>query len=111
MKKKWAVLAAAGWLVTANAADPDTQVEASALCEQGLAEYEIGHYVQAVAYFRSAAELGDARAIEVLALMYRLGERLYGGQVRVDKFEAARWAAVAAVRRQAAVTKVVSAND
>jgi len=47
-----------------------------------------------------AAELGDARSAEVLALMYRFGPRLYPGSVPDDAAEAAEWwAAVAADAR------------
>ena len=108
----WPVLAVIGWMITAQAAVPDAGVgaKAGALSEQGLAEYEIGHYAQAVQYFRSAAALGDARSPELLALMYRLGERLYGDQVRADAIEAARWAEMAADRRRAADTIAVSAK-
>ncbi len=116
-RELWPALAAASWLITANAALPDNGVEAKvsatadAVCQQGLAEYEIGHYAQAVQYFRSAAELGDARSPELLALMYRLGERLYGDQVRADALEAALWAGVAADRRRAANTAAISAKQ
>ena len=47
-----------------------------------------------------AAELGDARSAEVLALMYRFGPRLYPGSVPDDAAEAAEWAAVAADARR-----------
>jgi len=72
--------------------------EPGAAFAQGIAEYDAGHYAQAVQHFRQAADTGDARAPQILALMYRFGDRLYGSQVREDATEAARWAKVAAER-------------
>ena len=49
-----------------------------------------------------AAELGDARSAEVLALMYRFGPRLYPGSVPDDAAEAAEWVGRGGSRRTAA---------
>jgi TPR repeat protein len=72
--------------------------------QRALLEYECGHYAQSIQNFRVAAELGEARSPAVLALMYRMGQRLYGDQVQADEPEAARWAAVAANRYRTALT-------
>lgn len=77
------------------AADP------SAWRDEGLAQYEMGHYTAAAAAFRRAADDGDPRSAEILALMYRYGPRLYGDAFPADASEAARWAAVATQRRTA----------
>lgn len=79
---------------------------AAAARESGLEEYAKGHYATAAAHFRRAAEAGDVRSAEILALMYRVGPRLYGESVPVDAAESARWAMLAASRR---VTPAVSA--
>jgi TPR repeat protein len=81
------------WAACATAEEP------GGAFAHGIAEYETGHYAQAVRYFRQAADAGDARAPEILALMYRFGHRLYGDQLQEDATEAARWAKVAAERR------------
>lgn len=60
--------------------------------EDGINEYEKGHYPEAVGFLRHAAELGDIRAAEVLALMYRFGEQLFGKTVRSDPVEADHFA-------------------
>ena len=80
--------------------------DAEAARAQGLLEYEIGHYTQAVDHFRSAAEAGDARSAEILCLMYRLGATLYGNQIPASPPDVARWAALAADRRLATATTV-----
>jgi TPR repeat protein len=105
MKRLLTLIICAAWLHTANASAADSD----AILALGLAEYEIGHYAAAAHQFRRAAEMGDARAPEILALMYRYGEQLYGGQIRDDAAEAARWAAVAAERRSRPTTKSVAA--
>ena len=74
---------------------------------QGLTEYEIGHYAAASRHFRDAAANGNARAAEILALMYRFGDRLYGSQFGADAVESARWTAIAAERR---FTTIVNAT-
>ena len=106
MVRNWVLLLCATWIHNANAGDLD----AEALRQQGLAEYEIGHYAVASDHFRHAAELGDARSAEILTLMYRYGERLYGNQIRADLAEARRWAAMAAERhfRPIATTKTTA---
>ena len=76
------------------------RTEGSVQLGRGLEEYDLGHYAQAVLNLRRAAGLGDARATELLALMFRYGERLYGVQVPADRAEAARWEAIASGRRK-----------
>ncbi len=101
MRSLLALLIGLLWMPVAQAADaPWARWRA-----EGLAAYERGHDAEAAAYFRRAAELGDARSAEILALMYRFGRRLYPGGVPSDAAEAAKWAAVAADsrRREAAV--------
>jgi len=87
------------WLVSAYAADRGADV----LREDGLLEYERGHYAAALTYFRGAAVSGDPRSAEILALMYRFGPRLYGDGVPADAAESARWAAAATQGRRSAV--------
>ena len=86
-------------LAHAHAADAPQ----AGLREEGLAAYERGHDAEAVAYFRRAAEAGDARSAEILALMYRFGPSLFARGVAADTAESAKWAAVAedARRREA----------
>lgn len=81
--------------MVAHAGDP----RADALRERGLVEYAKGHYAAAIVHFRDAAELGDQRSAEILALMYRVGPRLYGDGVASDAAESDRWAAVATSSR------------
>jgi len=76
----------------------------------GLAAYERGHDAQAIAYFRRAAEAGDARSAEILALMYRFGPRLFHAGVPADPAEAAKWAAVAAEARRREVAARTAAR-
>lgn len=63
--------------------------------ERALDEYEKGHYANAVRLFEEAAESGDARAAEVLAIMYRFGRQLFGDSIRSDRAEAAHFAELA----------------
>ena len=93
MKRLVPLAVGAMWLLNAHAGEPD------AARELGITEYEAGHYAVAVQHLRRAAELGDPRAPEILALMYRYGERLYGEQIRADPAEAAHWTALAVDRR------------
>jgi TPR repeat protein len=92
------------WILAAHASGPDA--EASRL--QGIVEYEIGHYALAAEHFRRAAKLGDLRSAEILALMYRHGQRLYGDQFSVDAREAARWTELAVERRFAPEIKAAA---
>jgi TPR repeat protein len=63
--------------------------------------YDRHHYAEAMVHLRTAAAQGHPLAAEMLALMNRFGERLYGTQVHADAAEAARFAALAAsLRRQ-----------
>lgn len=74
-----------------------------------LDAYERGHYSEAAACFRRAAEAGDARSAEILSLMYRFGPRLYPESVSVDMVEAGKWAAVAVdARRREAATGIAT---
>lgn len=98
-------VACALWLQSASAGN----TESDAFLALGLAEYEIGHYAAAAQQFRRAAAMGDARAPEMLALMYRFGERLYGSQIRADAAAAAHWADVAADRRSRSIDKGMTA--
>jgi TPR repeat protein len=76
---------------------------------EGLDAYERGHYTEAAACFRRAAEAGDARSAEILALMYRFGPWLFPEGVPVDGAEAGKWAAVAAdARRREAVAGIAT---
>ena len=92
-------------LARSAAADP------AAWHEQGLTEYERGHYASAAAAFHRAADEGDARSAEMLALMYRYGSRLYGDAFAGDAAEARRWAAVAAERRQTRLVAKAAGRD
>ncbi len=101
----WLILGA-GWLTIANAGDRDLAL----LREQGLLEYDNGHYAAAVILFQGAAEAGDTRSAEIIALMYRFGPKLYGKQVAVDAAKSAHWVAIAADRRRVDVANPVSAS-
>jgi TPR repeat protein len=95
-----------GWIVAAACASIGLSVDActaqangtdaAAARAQGLLEYEIGHYTEAVGHFRTAAEAGDVRSAEILCLMYRLGSTVYGERIEASRSQAARWAALAA---------------
>lgn len=106
MKRLLTLVVCATWFHAAIAGNADS----AAILELGLAEYEIGHYAAAAHQFRRAAELGDARAPAMLALMYRYGERLYGSQIRADGVEAAYWADRATERYSRSITKGVAAT-
>jgi hypothetical protein len=67
--------------------------------QQAIEDYEAGHYANAVANFRLAAKLGDAQSAEILALMYRLGDRQYGSQVVAMPGQVTYWVAKAAEAR------------
>lgn len=54
-------------------------VWAATIFEEAMQDYERGKYVGAHMKFRTAAEMGDARAQEVLGLMYAFGPQLYPG--------------------------------
>jgi len=102
-------LAACLWLLAlplAHAADaPETLLR-----EEGLAAYERGHDLEAAGYFRRAAEAGDARSAEILALMYRFGPSLFAQGVAADAAEAAKWAAIAADARRRETPAPVAAR-
>ena len=104
MKRLLTLVICATWLHTAIAGNADSD----AIMELGLSEDEIGHYAAAAHQFRRAAEMGDARAPEILALMYRYGEQLYGSQIHADATEAAHWAAMAAERHSRPIAKGVA---
>jgi len=80
------------------------------LYEEGLVAYERGHDAEAAAYFRRAAEGGDVRSAEMLALMYRFGPRLFGPGVAADAAESARWAGIAAEGRRRDVAAALTAR-
>lgn len=106
MRRLCGLILGAGWLAIAHAGDRDL----SLLREEGLLEYENGHYATAVILFQRAAEGGDAGSAQIIALMYRFGPRLYGDQVAVDAAKSAHWAAMAADRRRVDAAKPVSAS-
>jgi TPR repeat protein len=70
--------------------------------QRGIKEYEEGHYDAAITLLKTAAQQGDARAAEVLALMYRFGRQLFGGTVHADSSQAAHFADLAARLRRTA---------
>lgn len=94
MRRLCGLILAAGWLTIGHAGDRDMAL----LHEQGLLEYDQGHYAAAVILFQGAADAGDARSAEILALMYRFAPQLYGDQVAADAAKSAHWAAMAADR-------------
>lgn len=104
MRRLCMLIIAAGWLTLAHASD----LAVEGLREQGLLEYDSGHYVAAVIHFQHAAEAGDARSAEILALMYRFGAQLYGDQVTADAAKSAHFAAMASDRRPIAVSNLAS---
>lgn len=106
MRRLCGLALAAGWLTVAHAADPAVEN----LRAQGLLEYDNGHYAAAVIHFQSAAEAGDARSAEILAMMYRLGAQLYGDQVTADAAKSAHFAAMASDRGLIAATNPSSAR-
>jgi hypothetical protein len=104
MRRLCVLVIAAGWLTLAHASDPAVEN----LREQGLLEYDCGHYVAAVIHFQHAAEAGDARSAEILALMYRFGAQLYGDQLPADAAKSAHFAAMVSDRRLITVTNPAS---
>ena len=70
--------------------------DAQAARVQGLLEYEVGHYAEAIRHFQAAAEAADVRSAEILCLMYRLGSTVYGEHITASRSQAVRWAALAA---------------
>lgn len=92
---------------TAHAAPAETPVSgetaangAAAEWARGIDAYEVGHYTEAIAELRRAAEHGHPVAAEMLALMYRFGEHLYGSEVHADTGAAAYFTALAAGLRR-----------
>ena len=73
------------------------------LRNQGLEDYERGHYDAAVRLFRRAAQQGDIRSAEMIVLMHRHNAQLYGGRVAVSEFEMKTWADVVARAAEAAL--------
>jgi TPR repeat protein len=104
MRARIALLIGLLWMPVAQSADAPWAPWRA----EGLAAYERGHDAEAAAHFRRAAELGDARSAEMLALMYRFGPRLYPGGVPDDAAEAAKWAAVAADARRREATAAIT---
>ncbi|MFO1302943.1 MAG: hypothetical protein U1F54_04380 [Burkholderiales bacterium] len=102
MRPRLALMLGLLWIPLAQA----VELPGATLRAEGLAAYERGHDAEALAYFRRAAEAGDARSAEILALMYRLGPQLFHAGVSADAAEAAKWSAIAAEarRREAAAT-------
>lgn len=66
------------------------ETHAATIFEEAMQDYESGEYVKAHVKFRIAAEKGDARAQEILGLMYALGPQLYPG-VAQNLCAAATW--------------------
>ena len=64
-----------------------------------IAAYEAGHYAQAAELFRVAAEQGDARSAEALALMHRFGSKMYGAGFATSPKLASYWATKASEGR------------
>jgi hypothetical protein len=104
MRRLCVLIIAAGWLTLAHASEGAVEN----LREQALLEYDSGHYVAAMIHFQHAAEAGDARSVEILALMYRFGAQLYGDQVTADAAKSAQFAAMVSDRRLIAVTNPAS---
>jgi TPR repeat protein len=59
--------------------------------QEALAEYETGHYRDAVSWLSIAGENGDVRAQQLLGMMYLYGEELYGSAVPRDLGLARSW--------------------
>lgn len=59
--------------------------------DEGIALYEDGRYVDAIAALSIAAEDGDVRAQRLLGMMYLQGEKLYGSAVPRDYGMALSW--------------------
>lgn len=72
---------------------------------RGIEAYDDGRYREAMPELVRAAQLGEARAADMLALMYHFGERLYGAQVPSDPARAARFAELAVELRRKAQTR------
>lgn len=104
MRARTSLILLTAWVSLVGAAESPEQWRAD-----GLAAYERGHDAEAMSYFRRAAEAGDARSAEILALMHRLGPALYAG-VPVDAGEAGKWAAIAAEARRAAPQAPIAAR-
>ncbi len=106
MHRFFGLILAAGWVTVAQASD----AALDSLRERGLLEYDNGHYAAAVAHFQIAAEAGDSRSAEILALMYRFGAQLYGDQVPADATKSAHFLAKAPDRRLVDTTNPASAR-
>ena len=106
MLRAFGLILAAGLLPVAYANDGAVE----SLREQGLLEYDKGHYAAAVAHFQNAADAGDARSAEILSLMYRFGAQLYGDQVTADANKSAHYLATALDRRRVAAMNPASAG-
>jgi TPR repeat protein len=61
-----------------------------------MAAYRIGDYKRAAALFQVAAEQGDFRSAETLALMHRYGPSVFGAGFVADAKMARYWATKAA---------------
>jgi TPR repeat protein len=64
--------------------------------EQAQRQYARGRYGEAFGNFFWAAMREDARAQEIVGLMYLLGQKVYGQAVRADGAQARFWLAEAA---------------
>lgn len=74
--------------------------------DDAMAAYDRGDYSTAVEQLRSAAELGDKQAAQLVGFIYAIGEPTYPG-VQANANEAARWLAVAASESRPAARFVV----
>ncbi len=88
MKRTFAALAAAV-LLTPLAAP--AQQDARNAFDEAVAQYEIGHYREAVSWLSIAGENGDVRAQQMLGLMHLYGDALYGAEVPRDLGLARAW--------------------
>ena len=73
-----------------------------------IAAYESGHYAQAAELFRVAAEQGDVRSAEALALMHRFGSKMYGAGFATSPKLASYWASKATEGRMRTKVLVVA---
>jgi TPR repeat protein len=92
--------------------EPAAAVESDAVRanrRDAMAAYRIGDFKRAAALFQVAAEQGDQRSAETLALMHRYGPSVFGAGFVADAKMARYWATKAAEAK--ARTRIALTSD
>lgn len=92
--------------------DPTAVVESDAVLtirRDAMSAYRIGDFKRAATLFQTAAEQGDQRSAETLALMHRYGPTVFGAGFVADAKMARHWATKAAEAK--ARTRVALIGD